>query len=698
MSDSYRVLTRKYRPRSFDDVVSQGHIISTLRNAIDQNRISHAYLFCGPRGVGKTTMARVVARMINGVSIDIDGEELGRTLDIIEIDAASNSGVDDVRNLRDGVRVPPQNGKYKVYIIDEVHMLSKQAFNALLKTLEEPPEHVKFIFATTEPHKVLPTVLSRVQRFDFRRIKISEIVDRLKYICSEEKIKIDDASLHLIARKADGALRDALSLMDQAIAFCGDDIAYEKLLGALNAISNDRLFSLMECVLKRDTSTGMQIVHQLLHEGHDTQELLIAITEHVRNIYFSAFTKNGELLEVPEDEKKRLAQIAASFSEDDLLRIMHLTSEAQFKIKSSQQPRVLLEITILKVITMERSAGLQELLAEIQELKKKTELNGDSPIPVAKVVDKKTLAGPDVSKMASDAIATTVIAQENTTVLKTPVNQIPNTPETEASPKTKAESLNDESLYNDAQITKNKPGESGNPISKEILRESSNLVSKEKSQKSVNPMSVGLDDVFGTPSIKKSSGTKVLREIQVQSDTSSDNSPLIDESFVKSGGELINSDSSTKSTVNIEIPPHPAENDTFSVKQSHQNGAENAKNQQQLKAITENYSRWIEEVKKTCPQLVAMSLTKTKATEIRSNFVHIECQDEFVAEMIGEHAQKLSDCLEIITGEYMNIKPVIVKQNNLTASNDPYRSLKILQDELPVVKSIVDVLGAELEY
>jgi DNA polymerase III gamma/tau subunit len=266
----------------------------------------------------------------------------------------------------------------------------------------------------------------------------------------------------------------------------------------------------------------MQIVHQLLHEGHDTQELLIAITEHVRNIYFSAFTKNGELLEVPEDEKKRLAQIAASFSEDDLLRIMHLTSEAQFKIKSSQQPRVLLEITILKVITMERSAGLQELLAEIQELKKKTELNGDSPIPVAKVVDKKTLAGPDVSKMASDAIATTVIAQENTTVLKTPVNQIPNTPETEASPKTKAESLNDESLDNHAQITKNKPGESGNPISKEILRESSNLVSKEKSQKSVNPMSVGLDDVFGTPSIKKSSGTTlgslgVLQGVNIKS-------------------------------------------------------------------------------------------------------------------------------------------------------------------------------------
>jgi len=208
MSESYRALTRKYRPRSFDDVVSQQHIISTLRNAIDQNRIS-----------------------------------------IIEIDAASNSGVDDVRLLRDGVRVPPQQGRFKVYIIDEVHMLSKAAFNALLKTLEEPPEHVKFIFATTEPHKVLPTVMSRVQRFDFRRIKVSEIVDRLRYICEQEKITIDDASMHLIGRKADGALRDALSILDQVIAFCGDDIQYDTVLDALNVISNDRLFELTVCLV-----------------------------------------------------------------------------------------------------------------------------------------------------------------------------------------------------------------------------------------------------------------------------------------------------------------------------------------------------------------------------------------------------------------------------------------------------------------
>lgn len=376
MSETYRALTRKYRPKSFDDVVSQQHIISTLRNAIDQDRISHAYLFCGPRGVGKTTMARVIARLINGVSMDVDGEELGRTLDIIEIDAASNSSVDDVRNLREGVRIPPQNGKYKVYIIDEVHMLSKSAFNALLKTLEEPPEHVKFIFATTEPHKVLPTVMSRVQRFDFRRIKVSEIVDRLRYICDQESVTIDDASLHLIARKADGALRDALSIMDQVLAFCGNKVHYESVLNALNAISTDRFFEIVDCISQKDPQRAMAIVNELLIQGHDIQEFLVSLTEHIRNMYFSRFDTRDQgddasLLEATEEERKRLMESATSFSEQDLLRMMHITSEAQFKIRDSQQPRVLFEIYMLKLVTMERSSGLSELLAEIRELKKK---------------------------------------------------------------------------------------------------------------------------------------------------------------------------------------------------------------------------------------------------------------------------------------------------------------------------------------
>src|SRR5699024_2524079 len=196
----------------------------------------------------KTSMARVLARTVNEIDRQIDGESLNRTLNVVEIDAASNNSVDDVRDLRERVRIPPQNGRYKVYIIDEVHMLSKQAFNALLKTLEEPPDHIIFIFATTEPHKVLPTILSRVQRFDFKRIGMEDIVERLKKVCSEENIGIDEESLHVIAKKADGALRDALGLLDQAIAFCGSDIQHEQLLRALNVVSSERMFEFMQAV------------------------------------------------------------------------------------------------------------------------------------------------------------------------------------------------------------------------------------------------------------------------------------------------------------------------------------------------------------------------------------------------------------------------------------------------------------------
>lgn len=242
MSNSYRALTRKYRPQSFEDIVSQEHVSSTLLNAVQQNRLSHAYMFCGPRGVGKTTMARVLARVINGIDDRVDGEALNQTLNIIEIDAASNNKVEDVHHLRESVRIPPQNGRYKIFIVDEVHMLSKAAFNALLKTLEEPPEYAIFIFATTEPHKVLPTILSSVQRFDFKRISVDEIVHRLEKITHDEGISIDHESLHVIAKKADGALRDALGLLDQAIAFCGDTITYEAVLKALNVVGSDRLF------------------------------------------------------------------------------------------------------------------------------------------------------------------------------------------------------------------------------------------------------------------------------------------------------------------------------------------------------------------------------------------------------------------------------------------------------------------------
>jgi len=367
---TYRALTRTYRPSSFDDVVSQEHVSSTLKNAIEQNRLAHAYMFCGPRGVGKTTMARVLARAINHIDENVDGEALSQTMNVVEIDAASNNKVDDVHHLREIVRVPPQSGKYKVFIIDEVHMLSKAAFNALLKTLEEPPPHAIFIFATTEPHKVLPTILSRVQRFDFKRISVDEIVLRLRSISEKESIQIDDESLHTIAKKADGALRDALGLMDQAIAFCGTDIHYDELVKALNVIGNDDLFEFTEAVAERSPQKGLLFIDRILKGGADIQEFLVSLTHHLRNLYVARQREGMHLIEATDETRDRYIAQAGKFNDTDLMRMMHLVSEAQIKIKDVQQPRVHFEILALKLVHMTRNAELKELLQSVKGLKK----------------------------------------------------------------------------------------------------------------------------------------------------------------------------------------------------------------------------------------------------------------------------------------------------------------------------------------
>ena len=372
MSANYRALTRKYRPQTFEDIVSQEHVSSTLKNAIASGRLSHAYMFCGPRGVGKTTMARVLARAINQVDDSVDGEMLSQTLNIVEIDAASNNKVEDVHHLREVVRVPPQNGNYKIFIIDEVHMLSKQAFNALLKTLEEPPPYAIFIFATTEPHKILPTILSRVQRFDFRRISVEEIVERLREISAREGITIDNESLHTIARRADGALRDALGLMDQAIAFCGLSIGYQELVSALNMVGNDQLFDFTSAVADQDSTAALRLIDRLLKEGVDIQEFLVSLSEHIRNIYVAAASERMYLVEATQQTKQRYKEVASSFTGNDLMRMLHLVSEAQIRIREVQQPRVHFEIMTLKLVHMSRSAALEELLETAGDLKKKT--------------------------------------------------------------------------------------------------------------------------------------------------------------------------------------------------------------------------------------------------------------------------------------------------------------------------------------
>lgn len=369
MSEHYIALTRKYRPKSFEDIVSQGHVSQTIQNAIRDGRLSHAYLFCGPRGVGKTTMARVLARTINGIQEDVDSETITNNLDIIEIDAASNNSVDDIRLLRETVIIPPSRSAYKVYIIDEVHMLSKQAFNALLKTLEEPPSYVVFIFATTEPHKILPTILSRCQRFDFKRISVEEIRTRLRTICDLESIAIDEGSLHQIARKSDGSLRDALGLLDQAIALCGTDIQAMELMASLNMIGSDRLFDTLKFIHEKDHGSMLQMIQTLMTEGYDIQEYLSELLLHLRNLFVAKQVGKLELIEGTSELREAYQRQSLQFSSDDLMRMMHIVVQSQQHIKESQQPRVHFEVTMIKLVSMERSESLKTLMLLLQDLK-----------------------------------------------------------------------------------------------------------------------------------------------------------------------------------------------------------------------------------------------------------------------------------------------------------------------------------------
>lgn len=375
---SYVVLARKWRPLVFEDVVAQSHVTTTLVNAIKNQRLASAYLFSGPRGVGKTTTARIFAKAINcddgptatpcnrcSSCVEITQS---RSIDVFEVDGASNRGIDEVRNLRDSLKYAPSKGKYKIYIIDEVHMLTTEAFNALLKTLEEPPERVLFIFATTEPHKVPVTILSRCQRYDFRRIPLNEIVAKLRDICNNENISIDDESLHLIARKSEGSLRDSQSLLDQAVSFCGQEIHLADISDLLGVIDQEFYFQCSDCMAGRDVAGGLKIVETVFAQGYDMAEFLNGLSEHLRNILVVQATQQSELLEGLENFGERYQQAAKAFSETDLLRLIQMAAESAYQIKRSSNPRLLLEMLFVKMINMDRSVQLQELLDSLGNL------------------------------------------------------------------------------------------------------------------------------------------------------------------------------------------------------------------------------------------------------------------------------------------------------------------------------------------
>jgi DNA polymerase III subunit gamma/tau len=383
---SYQVTARKWRPLVFEDVIGQSHISNTLKNALAQNRLAHAFIFSGTRGCGKTTTARILARAVNCLNpknfepcneCEVCKEILdGRSLDIIEIDGASNRGVDEIRNLRESVRYAPTRGKKKVYIIDEVHMLTKEAFNALLKTLEEPPAHVLFIFATTELHKVPATILSRCQRYDFRRISIDEIIGRLKFIAQHENISIDNDSLLIIAKKGDGSMRDSQSIFDQVVSFCGTSITSHHVASALNIVDQELFFKVSDVLKAKDTNAGLALINEVIQSGYDLKEFVSGTAEHFRNILIAKTTNSTSLIEESELHRKRFAAAAAEFSLHDILRIIKIVSDSENSLRYSVQPRFKLEVMMVQLTKMEQSVKIDELLSEIDELKKKLHTEG----------------------------------------------------------------------------------------------------------------------------------------------------------------------------------------------------------------------------------------------------------------------------------------------------------------------------------
>ena len=390
---SYQVIARKYRPQRFSDVVGQDHVSQTLANAISGERIAHAYLFCGPRGTGKTTLARIFAKCLNctdGPKVDFPDDDSkcieiaeGRSIDVLEIDGASNNGVEQVRELRETCVYAPASSKFKIYIIDEVHMLTTAAFNALLKTLEEPPAHVKFMFATTEPEKVLPTIMSRCQRFDLRRIPVNLIAGHLKYICGEEKVTIDEGALFAIARGAEGCMRDAESALDQLISFCGNTITEPDVLSMFGLTAQGQLFGLAEAVLTGDSTRTLTELNSLANQGKDLGRLVGDLLTHIRNRLVYVVSKGDlSLLEVSEAEAAALQAGVGLANEQALARVLDVLTDCEGRLRLATSKKILIEVSLLKAAQAKSALGIDEVLGQLQSLRD-NESPSDAQAPAA---------------------------------------------------------------------------------------------------------------------------------------------------------------------------------------------------------------------------------------------------------------------------------------------------------------------------
>jgi DNA polymerase III subunit gamma/tau len=419
---SYEVFARKYRPQTFDDLVGQAHVSRTLKNAVAQNRLAHAYLFVGPRGIGKTSTARILAKSLNcikGPTVTPCGKchncreiAAGNSLDVIEIDGASNRGIDDVRELRDNVRYAPAKSRFKIYIIDEVHMLTKEAFNALLKTLEEPPSHVKFIFATTEPDKVLPTILSRCQRFDLHRIPANLIAEHLQFIAGKEKITLEPAAAHAVARGAEGGLRDAESMLDQLVSFCGSKISESDVLNVFGFTSEQTVVDLTGRILRGETPDAIDLLHEQSENGKDMMRLMSNLIAYLRDLLVFKAKPDALKEDVDPDVQKSLAAHAELISTDRLLDLIDQFAVAEGRMKWAPNKKLHFEVAIIKAIQTLGQATLDEVIEKLGELR-----DSGKTRPVAGVggasrerstTQKTGITSPGYSKTRVEERATTI--------------------------------------------------------------------------------------------------------------------------------------------------------------------------------------------------------------------------------------------------------------------------------------------------
>lgn len=411
---TYIAFARKYRPQVFDDIIGQSHVTTTLKNAISQDRVAHAYLFAGPRGVGKTTAARILAKALNcekgpspkpcNACSSCKDITQGSSLDILEIDGASNRGIDEIRNLRDNVKFAPTRGRFKVYIIDEVHMLTSEAFNALLKTLEEPPKHVKFIFATTQAHKVPATILSRCQRFDFRRLAAKDIAESLKAIVKEEGVRIDDEALALIAKYSDGGMRDAQVMLDQMSSFTKGKVGIKDVTKILGVVEDEALFSLSEALKDKDAAKALGTLDTLVNEGKDVIQVSLGLIEHFRNMAITRIAPQADnLIEAGPDKIERYRAAAQAFTIEDILYIVYTLSNAIDLIKKSTLARAPLEAALIKLTLNHSMVPISDIIKRVEDLEKNTPAAFKSPSQTSAPAEN---SGPAPLKIRSEAART----------------------------------------------------------------------------------------------------------------------------------------------------------------------------------------------------------------------------------------------------------------------------------------------------